>query len=613
MCILSAPNQILNIKSKIMAKLAKDNRISAIMRLSQRAFSRYKSQIVVLTVLGFVGGFLEGIGINAIIPLFSFIIGGGQGNDFISQAIRKVFAFAHIDFNLVYLLVFISLMFVAKAAVLLVFNYIQIKIQTDYEERTRNELFQTMLASRWSHLLKQKLGHLEIILMNDVIYAAQMFKLISSIIMVITGLIMYVAVAVNISFTITLLTLILGAIFFLFFKPLMYRTRMVAHKTATMNKEVNHFVSENILGMKTVKSMSVGSYVGKKSSLYFSELRKLKVVVFLLSSVSSILVQPISLIFISIVFFVSYQTSGFGFAAFAAVVYLIQRIFQYIQQFQGNLQALNEAVPYLKSVLEHREHSIAAEEEDGGRARFSFKHSLEFKNISFGYIDKKKILVDVSFSLHKGEMVGIIGRSGAGKTTIVDLLLRLFNAESGAITLDGIDLSEISLCEWRKNVGYVSQDIFLMNDTISNNIRFYDNTLAHKDIEQAAKMANIYEFIQKCANGFETVIGERGVMLSAGQRQRIIIARVLARNPKILILDEATSALDNESEAKIQKVIENLKGKITVLAVAHRLSTLRNSDKLIVLDKGTIVEQGSPAELLKEKESYFYKMYNIIQ
>lgn len=596
-----------------MALHEKDNRISAIIRLSQRAFGRYKPQIVVLTVLGFVGGLLEGIGINAVIPLFSFIVGGDQGNDFISQAIRKVFEFAHIDFNLAYLLVFISLMFVAKAAVLLVFNYIQIKIQTDYEERTRNELFQAMLASRWSHLLKQKLGHLEVILMNDVTYAAQMLKLISSLIMAVTGLVMYIAVAINISFTITLLTLVLGGIFFLLFKPLMYRTRMAAHKTAGMNKDVNHYVSENVLGAKTVKSMFAGDHVAEKGTEYFSGLKKLKIRVFLLSSLSSILVQPISLIFISIVFFISYQSPFFNFAALVAIVYLIQRMFQYIQQFQGGLHSMNESVPYLKSVLEHRERSIGAVETDSGRARFSLERSLEFKNVSFDYIEEQKVLEGVSFSVRKGEMIGLIGRSGAGKTTIVDLLLRLFNPASGVITLDGSDLSEISLREWRKNVGYVSQDIFLMNDTIANNIRFYDNTLTRRDIEQAAKMANIYDFIKKCANGFETVIGERGIMLSAGQRQRVIIARVLARKPKILILDEATSALDNESEAKIQNVIENLKGKITVLAVAHRLSTLRNSDKLIVLDKGKIVEQGSPAELLKEKESYFYKMYNIIQ
>jgi len=151
----------------------------------------------------------------------------------------------------------------------------------------------------------------------------------------------------------------------------------------------------------------------------------------------------------------------------------------------------------------------------------------------------------------------------------------------------------------------------LQNDTISNNIKFYNDDISEQDIIEGAKMANIYDFINNLPNKFQTIIGERGVLLSGGQRQRIIIARILARKPKLLILDEATSALDNESEIQVQKVIENLKGKITALVIAHRLSTIINSDRLLVIDKGKIVEQGKPQELLRDKETYFYKVYNI--
>ena len=218
---------------------------------------------------------------------------------------------------------------------------------------------------------------------------------------------------------------------------------------------------------------------------------------------------------------------------------------------------------------------------------------------------------NVNFSLKKGEMVGLIGPSGAGKTTIVDLILRLFDPTEGKILIDGDDIKNLDIKDWRKNIGYVSQDIFLQNDTISNNIKFYNDDISEQDIIEGAKMANIYDFINNLPNKFQTIIGERGVLLSGGQRQRIIIARILARKPKLLILDEATSALDNESEIQVQKVIENLKGKITALVIAHRLSTIINSDRLLVIDKGKIVEQGKPQELLEDKESYFYKVYNI--
>jgi len=218
----------------------------------------------------------------------------------------------------------------------------------------------------------------------------------------------------------------------------------------------------------------------------------------------------------------------------------------------------------------------------------------------------------VNFFIARGEMIGLIGPSGAGKTTIVDLILRLLDPTSGKILLDGKNINNIKTGDWRKNIGYVSQDIFLKNDTIANNIRFYDKSITDEVMIMAAKMANIDDFIQSYPNKYETVIGERGLYISAGQRQRIVIARVLAKQPKILILDEATSSLDNESEKQIQQVIENLKNKVTVFLIAHRLSTVTNCTKLLVLQGGKIIEEGTPQNLLADKESYFYKVNNII-
>ena len=185
--------------------------------------------------------------------------------------------------------------------------------------------------------------------------------------------------------------------------------------------------------------------------------------------------------------------------------------------------------------------------------------------------------------MRKGEFLGLIGPSGAGKTTIVDLLLRLLKPGHGSILLDGVDISGIDMKAWRTNVGYVSQDIFLFNESIADNIRFYSSSISDNAIEEAAKLANIHEFVMELPDKYQTVVGERGIRLSGGQRQRIALARVLARRPQILILDEATSALDNESEIKIQESIQKLKGKITILVIAHRLSTILNTDRLISL------------------------------
>jgi ABC-type multidrug transport system fused ATPase/permease subunit len=272
---------------------------------------------------------------------------------------------------------------------------------------------------------------------------------------------------------------------------------------------------------------------------------------------------------------------------------------------------MGETYPYLRNVLDYEKELDKNLEKDEATGKFKLDEKLAFQNVHFSYDNDQAVLKDVSFTIPKGGLVGLIGPSGAGKTTIVDLLLRLHNPQSGRITIDGQDVQNVSLEEWRGNVGYVSQDIFLKNDTIANNIKFYDKDITEEKMIEAAKMANIHDTIQGFAKGYETVVGDQGQMLSAGQRQRVVIARVLARDPRLLILDEATSALDNESEVKIQKVIEGLKGKMTVFAIAHRLSTVRNVDKLLVLEKGIIEESDTPDKLLEDKDSYFYKMYNI--
>lgn len=580
--------------------------------LLRRGFGKYRWQIATLILLGFFGSLLEGIGINALIPLFSFITGQGNSSDFISQAIKKLFIFLNISFDIKFLLIFISLLFVVKAILVLISNYVSVRINSGYEEETRSNLFGLTLKADWPYLLKQKLGHLETVLMTNVKSSSILLGYISSIIILSISLVVYAFIAFNISFYITLVTLAFSAVLFFVFKPIIRRTRHIAYKEEAINREIAHHVNENIIGMKTVKAMLMEGNIAGIARDYFKKLKAIRIRTYLLVSLGDALMEPASLIFICVIFAISYyKNPNFNLAALGAVIYLIKQIFSYAQQLQKYILGVSASVPYLKNVLEYQDQALKNEENNRGTQLFKFNNALEFKNVNFLYEREKTVLSDINFEIKKGEMVGLIGPSGAGKTTIVDLVLRLFELNQGEILIDGVNINDIDISEWRKNIGYVSQDIFLMNDTIANNIKFYDESIGEKEIEESARMANIYDFIQGCPEKFSTVIGERGVLLSAGQRQRIIIARILARRPKLLILDEATSALDNESEKQIQKVIENLKNKITVFAIAHRLSTLINSDRLLVLENGKIVEQGRPHKLLEEKDSYFYKVYNI--
>ncbi len=240
-----------------------------------------------------------------------------------------------------------------------------------------------------------------------------------------------------------------------------------------------------------------------------------------------------------------------------------------------------------------------------------FKDSLEFKDVHFQYNEGSGPVLDkVSFIINKGEVVALVGPSGAGKSTIADLIPRFYDVSSGAVLLDGNNIKDASLNSLRNNMGIVTQEVILFNDTIRNNIAYAQPDQTDNAIREAAKAANALEFIDKTADGFDTVVGERGVKLSGGQKQRIAIARALLKNPSILILDEATSALDTESEKKVQKAIESLMKDRTALVIAHRLSTVQNADKIIVIDKGNIVEVGSHQDLY-EKNGLYRRLYDI--
>ena len=223
---------------------------------------------------------------------------------------------------------------------------------------------------------------------------------------------------------------------------------------------------------------------------------------------------------------------------------------------------------------------------------------VEFQNVSFAYNDKGNVITDLSFSVKPGEVIAIVGPSGAGKSTIANLLPRFYDVNKGDIKIDGHSVREVTLDSLREQVGIVPQETMLFNGSVYNNILYGRLDATKEEIEAAAKAANAHDFIMQLTDGYETKLGDRGVNLSGGQRQRIAIARAILKNPRILILDEATSALDTESERVVQEALDRLMVGRTSFVIAHRLSTVKNADKILVLEKGNLVESGTHDELL---------------
>jgi ABC-type multidrug transport system fused ATPase/permease subunit len=237
------------------------------------------------------------------------------------------------------------------------------------------------------------------------------------------------------------------------------------------------------------------------------------------------------------------------------------------------------------------------------------KKAIEYKNVGFGYRGEVTIK-NISFKISKGDVLAIVGVSGAGKTTIINLLPRFYDISTGEILIDDKNVHNYTLNSLREQIGMVTQDVILFNDSVANNIAYGRPDISMSKIIKAAKVANAHDFIMQLPNKYKTVIGEKGISLSGGQRQRIAIARAVFKNPPILILDEATSALDSESEILVQTALNSLMENRTVLVIAHRLSTVRNADKIIVMKKGQIIEEGRHADLLKRNGEY-KRLYNL--
>ena len=295
---------------------------------------------------------------------------------------------------------------------------------------------------------------------------------------------------------------------------------------------------------------------------------------------------------------------------FTAFILAITQMYQPIKNFAQLNSTIQKAVAGSERVFEILDEKNSIYDLPNAKVLDSFSKDIVYKNVNFSYEKGKQILRGINIDIKKGQTVAFVGSSGSGKSTIANLVLRFYDVDNGEILVDGINIKDLKLSSLRDKIGVVSQDVFLFNDTIKYNISYGKMDATDEEIETVAKAANAQKFISKMPKGYNTLIGERGMKLSGGEKQRIAIARAMLKNPPILVLDEATSALDSESEKLVQEAIETLMKNRTVILIAHRLSTVINADKIVVIDKGCVAEVGKHQELL-DKGGIYSKLYNL--
>lgn len=289
--------------------------------------------------------------------------------------------------------------------------------------------------------------------------------------------------------------------------------------------------------------------------------------------------------------------NGLTGSEFIAYIAIFTQITRPVRSFTDAFANINQGIAAGERVMSLLDAQATVRDEDNAVELTEFKDKIEFRNVHFSY-ENREVICGVSFEVHHGETVALVGPSGGGKSTLSDLVPRFYDVQGGEIVIDGRNIEDYSISSLRDKLGIVSQETVLFNDTIENNIRLGNDKATLEEVMNAAKIANAHDFIMETPEGYQTNIGDRGAKLSGGQRQRLSIARAVLKNPEILILDEATSALDTESEQIVQSALDKLLHGRTSIVIAHRLSTIHNADKIVVVDKGRIAEQGTHAELM---------------
>ncbi len=578
----------------------------------------YRPQLFLAMVMSLLASLLDGTTVIVLIPLLRLLFGttgqlGASGSEalthFIDWLLGPLINGVPTNVAVARLLAVLVAGLLLRNVMAYSTTQLNVGVQEGLVRDLRSRLFRHLLTLDLGYFQRTRQGQILSTLTAEVdqvktVVTAALIRLFQSAMRIATILLLMS----QISGRLTLLTLTTAPILVLGLRAVIVRLRRHARARTQDRAAITSMLTEQVGAVKLVRAYGEEERQATKLTDQLTRYRK-KV---LRTQRYSSLTGPISEVFggLLIILIIAAATQpalvgGVPLTPEAAIAFLVASL-----QLTSPIKSISEFPAAMTLALASAERVFAVLDEPGtdvdapGAVPMRFTRDLVFDRVSFRYGTDTPVLTDVSFRIPKGEVLAIVGPSGAGKTTLVDLLPRFNEPESGGIYVDGVPLETIQRGSLRASLGVVSQDTVLLNDTVHANIAFGSPGATRAQVEAAASAANAAEFIAGLPQGYDTVLGERGTRLSGGQRQRISIARALLRDPPILILDEATSALDTESERLVQEAIERLMKDRTALVIAHRLATVRHADQILVLENGRVVEHGTHAALIERNGLY---------
>ncbi|PLR68723.1 ABC transporter ATP-binding protein [Bacillus sp. UMB0893] len=561
-------------------------------------------------------GFLDSIGIFLLIPLLSITgIFNMETNQ--SFPLSDFFTFFQ-TFPPKYSLIIVLGLYISIILAQNIFqrqlSMLSTSIQQGYLRHLKEEVYRGLLQARWKYFLYKRKSDLNNIMASEINRVAGGTHFFLQFIASLLFTAVQVAIALWLSPLLTGLVIFFGIILSFFSRKLIKQSKNLGGETYELSKAYFAGISDHMNGIKDIKSNNLEGFhynwfrnISIKMESNVNELAKVRANSQFLYKVSSGTLIAIFMYFAISLFYAKT-------AELMLIVLIFSRLWPKFTGIQSDLEQIAATIPSFKALISLLK--TCEEEREILNWDQNSEHSLEVNieikctNVSFRYHenDSEYALRNINLSIPSNQMTAIVGRSGAGKSTLIDILMGLMTPKEGLVSIDGTPLGDKNLLMLRRTISYVPQDPFLFNTTIRENLLLIRQDATDVEIWESLEFSSAADFVKKLPNGLDTMIGDRGIRLSGGERQRLVLARAILKKPSILVLDEATSALDTVNEAKIQQALTRIKGKMTIIVIAHRMSTIRNADQVIVLENGEVIQTGGYHQLSLDKKGMFRQL-----
>jgi len=582
-----------------------------------KTYHRYLGRRMYLVfALAVATAFAQGFGITLLLPLLRASQSGGEAEDMgtAEQYLQAVLETMGIADSMVGILMFIAVVFVAKGMLQFTKGVYQGYLQAQLLRELKTRLFDAYSGMDYRHYIRQNAGHFINVINQQVDRFFQSFTSFMGFVGQVINTVSYFGFAFVVAWRFAFMALGVGMGFLFLFQYVNTYVRRLSRKRSQEMSRLNKFLVQALQAFKYIVSTNQTAHLRKGVT---DSVHRLTGYIFrqrAAASFTGALKEPVSVLLI--VGLIAIQVTVFEdpIAPIFVALLLFHRGMQAVISLQSGWQGTMDNIGSVEMVDDEFNEVLDNQESIEGESVGMLREGIELRNVHFAY-DREDgdVLHDVNVSIPSNTTVALVGESGAGKSTLIDMMTLLLRPRKGKVRIDGTPHDEVDLNSWRDQIGYVSQETVVFDDTVANNICLWQGDMEEEpalreQIIRAAERAHADHFIRDLPNGYQTVVGDRGVRLSGGQRQRLFVARELFKEPNLLLLDEATSDLDTASEQHIQDSVDALQGEVTVVIIAHRLSTVKSADRVYVLDEGRIIEAGTYHELRAQENGEFRKM-----